>query len=122
MILAFQVNIFVSLLLIIIPTVQILKKKPEKPHLNKIFGPHASYYYIIGTALDVDVADLIPSPIEAGNKLILVFCKWFASNKEVTWEKMLEVCKDYPNELGEAKHDLINFLTKSERARKSYLN
>ena len=68
------------------------------------------------------MANLITSPIGAGNKLILVFESWIDSNKEVTWEKMLEVCKDdYPDELGKAKDELITFL-KSERAHKSYLN
>lgn len=110
------------LLLIIIPTVQILKKPPKKADLNKIFRPHANHYDIIGTALEVKVANLITSPIGAGNKLILVFESWIDSNKEVTWEKMLEVCKDdYPDELGKAKDELITFL-KSERAHKSYLN
>ena len=107
--------------MIIIPTVQILKKPPKKADLNRIFRPHANHYDIIGIALGVGVVDLMTSQSQNGEKLILVFEGWIASNNEVTWEKMLEVCKDYPNELGKAKNDLIIFL-KSERARKSYLN
>ena len=107
--------------LIIIPIVLILTKPPKKSDLNRIFRPHANYYRIIGIALDVGVVDLMTSQSQNGDKLILVFERWIDSDKEVTWEKMLEVCKDYPNELGKAKNELIIFL-KSERAHKSYLN
>ena len=60
------------------------------------------------------------SPIAADQKVILTFHRWIASNKEVTWEKMIQVCQDYPNELGKAKAELITFLS-SERARVTYL-
>ena len=60
------------------------------------------------------------SPIAADQKVILIFHRWIASNKKVTWEKMIQVCQDYPNELGKAKAELITFLS-SERARVTYL-
>ena len=60
------------------------------------------------------------SPIAADQKVILIFHRWIASNKEVTWKKMIQVCQDYPNELGKAKAELITFLS-SERARVTYL-
>ena len=108
-------------MLIIIPTVQILKKPPGISDLTRIFKPYAHQYHIIGSALEVGIGDLMTSPIAADQKVILVFHRWIASNKEVTWEKMLEVCNDYPNELGKAKDNLILFL-KSEWAHESHLN
>ena len=60
------------------------------------------------------------SPIAADQKVILTFHRWIASNKEVTWKKMIQVCRDYPNELGKAGAELKSFLS-SERARESYL-
>ena len=88
--------------------------------LIRIFKPYAHQYHIIGSALNVGIEDLITSPIAADQKVILIFHRWIASNKEVTWEKMIQVCQDYPNELGKAKAELSTFLS-SERAHVTYL-
>ena len=88
--------------------------------LTRLFKPYAHQYHIIGSALNVGIEDLMTSPIAADQKVILIFQRWIASNKEVTWEKMIQVCQDYPDELGKAEAKLITFLS-SERARKSYL-
>ena len=66
------------------------------------------------------MADLMNSSKSAGEKVMLVFQRWIASNKEVTWKKMIQVCQDYPTELGKAEAQLKLFLS-SERARVSYL-
>ena len=66
------------------------------------------------------IEDLIASPLAAEFKVILLFHRWIASNKEVTWKKMIQVCQYYPNELGKAEAELITFLS-SERAHESYL-
>ena len=88
--------------------------------LTRLFKPYAHQYHIIGSALNVGIEDLMTSPIAADQKVILIFHRWIASNKEVTWEKTIQVCQDYPNELGKAKAELITFLS-SERARVTYL-
>lgn len=104
-------------MLIITPTVLILQKKPKEKDLTRIFLCCTNDYHIIGSALEVDVTDLLTSPIPADQKLIQVFKRWIASNNEVTWEKMLiEVCGDYPDKFGQAKANLQEFL-KSKRAR-----
>ena len=66
------------------------------------------------------MADLMNSSKSAGEKVMLVFQRWIASNKEVIWKKMIQVCQDYPAELGKAKAELKSFLS-SERACESYL-
>ena len=88
--------------------------------LARIFKPYAHQYHIIGSALDVAIADLMTSPIAADQKVILLFHRWIDSNKEVTWKKMIQVCQDYPDELGKAEAELITFLS-SERACENYL-
>ena len=88
--------------------------------LTRLFKPYAHQYHIIGSALNVGIEDLMTSPIAADQKVILIFRRWIASNEEVTWKKMIQVCQDYPNEFGKAKAELITFLS-SERARESYL-
>ena len=75
---------------------------------------------IIGTALDVEVDDLLPYPEATTNNLIQVFKRWIDSNNDVTWSNILQVCEDYPDELGKAKVDLKGFLS-SDRARDKYL-
>ena len=89
--------------------------------LTRLFKPYAHQYHIIGSALNVGIEDLMTSPIAADQKVILIFHRWIASNKEVTWKKMIQVCQDCPNEFGKAKAQLITFFS-SERARESYLN
>uniref|UniRef100_A0A1X7SQC0 Death domain-containing protein n=1 Tax=Amphimedon queenslandica TaxID=400682 RepID=A0A1X7SQC0_AMPQE len=66
---------------------------------------------LIGTALDVQVDDLLPTPMAASDKLILVFQRWIDSNKGVTWRKVLQICEDYPDKFVKAKADLESFLS-----------
>lgn len=94
------------------------QKKPLQEDLIKIFKIAAIYYNIIGTGLGVDVADLIQQPQSDTNKLILVFNRWIDSNNNVTWGKILEVCEDYPNQLGQAEASLRKFLSSEETCRK----
>ena len=65
---------------------------------------------LIGTALDVQVDDLLATPGAATTNLILVFQRWMDSNKGVTWKKVLQICEDHPNELGKVKADVTKFL------------
>ena len=66
------------------------------------------------------MADLMDSSSSADQKVMLVFQRWIASDNEVTWEKILEVCQDYPDKFGKAETGLRKFLS-TERARKKYL-
>ncbi|XP_019863570.1 PREDICTED: uncharacterized protein LOC109592598 [Amphimedon queenslandica] len=87
----------------------------QKSDLIKLFQDSVAHYMLIGTALDVKVDDLLPIPGTATTNLILVFQRWIDSNKEVSWRKVLQVCDDFPNELGKVKADVEVFLS-SDRA------
>ena len=71
-------------------------------------APSASHCSIIGIGLDVNVSDLLPCPLPdmTTTKLTTVFQKWIDSNNDVTWEKLLQVCNDYPDQLGKMKADI----------------
>ena len=121
MILAFQVNIILFAFIVnITPTVLILEKPPKLSDLIRIFLPYAHQYYIIGSALEVDVSDLLILPIRADQKLIHVFERWIALDNETTWEKILVTCQDYPDKFGRVMSEVKRYLL-TERARKRYL-
>ena len=80
-------------------------------NLMKACVPSASHYSLIGIGLDVNVSDLQPLPSMTTANLTTVFQRWIDSNKDVTWEKLLQVCDDFPNELGKTKADIQKFLS-----------
>ena len=98
----------------------LLDKKPLKSDLLLIFKSSAVHSRIIGTALDVEVGDLPFLPHSTNDNLILVFKRWIDSSNDVTWRKILRVCKDYPEELGKAKAGVEKFFL-SDRAHENYL-
>ena len=108
------------LLLLLLFYTDLLDKKPLKSDLLRLFKSSSSHYMIIGTGLDVQVDDLMHSEKSASDKLILVFQRWMDSNKGLTWRKVLQVCEDFPEELGQAKAEVEGFLS-SDRARDNYL-
>ncbi|XP_019855679.1 PREDICTED: uncharacterized protein LOC100640716 [Amphimedon queenslandica] len=78
------------------------------PELNsgaflKIFGSSADQYILIGAGLNVDVADLLQMSGPAMNNLIMVFQKWSKANKNFTWDALIKLCDDFPDQLGKAK-------------------
>ena len=85
-------------------------KTPLKSDLLRIFRSSAHHFRLIGTALDVTVGDLVSYPEETTNNLIRVFERWIESNNDVTWKKILQVCEDYPEELGQTKAEVKGFL------------
>ncbi|XP_019856602.1 PREDICTED: uncharacterized protein LOC109585100 isoform X1 [Amphimedon queenslandica] len=89
----------------------LLDKAPQKSHLLRLFNHSSSHYSTIGTALDVQVDDLLHSQQAASDKLILVFQRWIDSNNDVTWRRILQVCEDFPDQLGKAKAEVERFLS-----------
>uniref|UniRef100_A0A1X7V096 Death domain-containing protein n=1 Tax=Amphimedon queenslandica TaxID=400682 RepID=A0A1X7V096_AMPQE len=87
------------------------KKTPELKQLMKIFMPSVHHYELIGIGLDVDVSDLQPLPTMTATNLRLVFQRWIDSGEDVNWDKLVEVCDDFPVQLGNAKNKLENFLS-----------
>ncbi|XP_019860629.1 PREDICTED: uncharacterized protein LOC109588965 [Amphimedon queenslandica] len=98
----------------------LLEKKPQMSDLIRLFQCSDTYYMIIGIALEVEVYDLLLNPQSTTNNLIQVFKRWLDSNNDVTWRNILQVCEDYPDQLGKAKSDVNKFLL-SDRASRKYL-
>ena len=81
------------------------------PELNsaaflKIFNSSADQYLLIGAGLNVDVADLMPIPGQAMINLIMVFQKWSKANTNFTWDALIQLCDNFPDQLGKAKANL----------------
>ena len=93
------------------------------PHLSdliRLFKGSAVHYMIIGIALNVRVNELLQNSMSAFDNLMLVFMGWIDDYFDVTWRKVLQVCKDYPEELGQANVNIESFLS-SDRAHNKYL-
>ena len=77
-----------------------------------IFVSSAHHYMLIGTGLDVNVADLMPTPDTAQTSIITVFQRWFDANRDVNWDTLIKLCDRYPNQLGKAKSELLAYIGK----------
>ena len=87
------------------------EKTLDLKQLMKIFMPSVHHYELIGIGLDVDVSDLQPLPTMTVSNLRLVFQRWIDSGEDVNWDKLIEVCENFPEQLGKAKNKLDNFLS-----------
>lgn len=100
----------------------LMKKKPDNNDLLKIFEGFEDKYKVVGTGLGLIVRDLQYNPDNPKDTLITLFGRWKdrkATNNEVTWEKIAEVCECYP-ELGGIKSNLLKYLS-SRDAHDKYL-
>ena len=87
------------------------EKTLDLKQFMKIFMPSVHHYELIGIGLDVDVSDLQPLPTMTVSNLRLVFQRWIDSGEDVNWDKLIQVCEDFPEQLGKAKNKLDNFLS-----------
>lgn len=102
-------------------TENILDKAPQFPHLYRIFINYADKYITIGVALEVStLKELVDCAVPVQQKIFQVLNAWIDSNNDVKWQKILDVCCSYRNELGRAEAELREFLS-SKEAHKIYL-
>ena len=99
----------------------LLRKEPKTCDLLRIFiqAEAACYWKTIGRALEVQVNDLIGSPNCTADNLGFVFERWRQKYKDVTWERIIQVCEDY--EYGRVCHAIMKFLS-SHKAHEEYQN
>ncbi|XP_019862879.1 PREDICTED: uncharacterized protein LOC109591615 [Amphimedon queenslandica] len=90
-------------------------KKPKVRDLHRIFTQSGvSHDYItIGVELDVQWRDLnVNNPALTGTNLCLVFDRWIQKNKDVTWKRILRLCKDC--QYGKVESEINVFLSSDE--------
>ena len=80
--------------------------------VTQIFFSSAHHYMLIGTELNANVSDLMPIPGAADTNLIIVFQRWFEANRDVSWDTLIKLCDNYPDQLGKAKSDLLAYIGK----------
>ena len=80
--------------------------------VKKILGSSDEHYLTIGSGLDVKTADLIEMQGTASTKLHLVFQRWFNAGRDVNWDTLINLCDDFPKELGKAKSILLAYIGK----------
>ena len=80
--------------------------------VTQIFGSSDDHYMLIGTGLNVKTADLKPIPDTASTNLITVFERWFNAGRSVNWDTLINLCDDFPDQLGKAKHNLLAYIGK----------
>lgn len=97
-----------------------MNKIPKKADLLKLFSSASAHWQLIGTALDVDHADLMPLPGQALNNLSMIFDRWFSKYENVKWETICSMCEDYDQQLGQTQAKVRKFLS-SQKAHDTYI-
>lgn len=98
-----------------------MDKAPKMADLYRIFVNYAEKYITIGVALEVSILkELVGCAVSAQEKIYQILNAWITSNNDVKWQKILNVCSNYQNELGRAGAELRQFLL-SKEARTNYL-
>ena len=90
----------------------IIEKELNMAAVIKIFSSFAAHYMTIGAGLGVNVTDLMPIPGTASNNLNIVFQRWFEANKDVNWDTLIKLCDGFPDKLGKAKSNLLEYISK----------
>uniref|UniRef100_A0A1X7T8H4 NACHT domain-containing protein n=1 Tax=Amphimedon queenslandica TaxID=400682 RepID=A0A1X7T8H4_AMPQE len=78
--------------------------------VTRIFGSSAHHYMLIGNGLGVRTADLMPIPGTADINSRYVFQRWFEANRNISWNTLIKLCDNYPDELGKAKSELLKYI------------
>ncbi|XP_019863505.1 PREDICTED: uncharacterized protein LOC109592513, partial [Amphimedon queenslandica] len=85
-------------------------KELNKAAVMKIFGSSAHHCMTIGAGLGVKTADLQQIPGAATNSLMMVFERWFDTDRDVNWDTLIKLCYDFPDQLGKAKSNLLKYI------------
>ncbi|XP_019863339.1 PREDICTED: uncharacterized protein LOC109592294 [Amphimedon queenslandica] len=95
------------------PSSTLEDKELDMSSVTRIFISSAHHYMLIGAGLNVSVSDLKQIPDTATGNLIIVFQRWFETDKNVNWDTIQQLCDDYPNQLGKAKTKLLKYMRQS---------
>ena len=96
-----------------------MKKEPDFIDFYKVFKDYGDRYSLVGRGLNVNTTDITYNPRKPEEALSIVFQRWKNKDKEVTWDKLIEVCETFSNELGKVLSDIRRFLA-SQKAYDRY--
>ena len=96
-----------------------MKKEPELLDFYKVFKGYEAQYSLVGEGLNVTTRDITYNPQKPKEALSIVFQRWKDKDKEVTWDKVIEVCDTFSDELGKVLSDIRCFLA-SQKAYDRY--
>ena len=71
--------------------------------------------------MEVALAGIKYDPEDPGCCLLLVFQRWRSKDEDVTWKRIKQVCRDFPDDFSKVKSKLEEYLS-SEEAYKKYLD
>ena len=89
-----------------------IDKELNMAAVTRIFGSSAHHYMTIGAGLGGKTADLMPIPGAADTNLNIVFQRWFDADKDVNWDTLIKLCDSYPDQLGKAKSNYLDYIGK----------
>ena len=95
-----------------------MKKEPKIVDLLKIFDGYGDQYKMIGISLEVKVTDIKYNAEAPEDSLLIVFQRWTKKDDDVTWKRIIQVCKDFPDKFGRVKSDLDKYLSSVEACEK----
>ena len=87
-----------------------MKKEPDFIDFYKVFKGYEDRYLLVGEGLNVNTTDITYNPRKPEEALSIVFQRWKNKDKEVTWDKLIEVCETFSNELGKVLSNIRHFL------------
>ena len=96
-----------------------MKKIPKERDLLRMFSGACAQWQMIGNQLGVNHGDLMPIPGQALNNLGIIFSRWLAAYRNVTWKTICNLCEDWPDQLGQTKAIIATFL-ESDAAHEDY--
>ena len=97
----------------------LMKKEPDLLDIYKVFTGYEAQYFLVGEGLNVTTRDITYNPHKPREALSIVFQRWKDKDEEVTWDRLIEVCETFSNELGKVLSDIQRFL-KTQKAYDRY--
>ena len=101
--------------------IEIWAKEPKNVDLYKIFSNNEHWFRIIGESLEISVNGIKYNAEDPQECLSIVFARWRSRNVDVTWKRIEQVCEEFPDQFGQVKSHLRQYLS-LEKARKKYLS
>ena len=96
-----------------------MKKEPDLLDIYKVFKGYEAQYSLVGEGLNVTTRDITYNPQKPKEALSIVFQRWKDKDEEVTWDRLIEVCDTFSDELGKVLSDIRRFLA-SQKAYDRY--